>query len=282
MKTKNKMRNLGIVVWVTIMSLGVNAQDTAVERSQIGNLLVNGNFEGTIGANNIPFGWTSSDIQTPASLSLITTGIRVGCLGKKALKMSLDTVQGKSGDVIQVVRGIKPGKTYNVSFWYKYTKPDRGDGSTGFRVLQWLDANDVDIPPTSADSALFGFEASAFNAINVWNRQTINVTAPPIGSDGTVAKLLINISSGGVTDFIIDDVEIVRKKSTTSKLDIYVDGSIVYVDTEAGEQVQVFDLFNQKIVDIPAGDPVTVLANLPKNKILIIRVDNRFAKVVLR
>ncbi len=198
MKKIHKINSLYFTVLFALLSFSVNAQ----------NLLVNGDFEEKIEANNVlPSSWTSSDIQTSASLSLIKESIREGGEGVQAFKMSLDTVQSKIGDIIQVAEGIKPGKVYNVSFWYKYTKANKSDGSTGFRVLQWFDDADSDVPPIATDSELFGFEACAFKSINVWNKQNITVTAPT-----GAKKLLINISSGGVSDFIIDDVEIVRKK----------------------------------------------------------------------
>jgi hypothetical protein len=245
------------------------------------NLLTNGSFEGGI-TNNIPAGWQSTDQQTNISMSLVTTGAQQGT---KALRMSNDGSAGKAGDVVQIVPGIVAGSKYEVSFWYKFTQPESVDGSVVYRVMQWFDATDTDVPPLTEDDPLFGVDYATYVAQNVWVPLTITVTAP-----ATTTQLYLNIASGGVINVHIDDVKVVKQASlginTVEKntVNMYAEGNSLYVATQEGEQVSVYNLMGQKVTNVKAqnNSTVTTLNDLPINQMLIVRVDNKSGKVILK
>jgi Carbohydrate binding domain len=269
---KNKMNEFYKVGLLSLTFFATQAQT---------NLVVNGSFEAGI-TNNIPASWQSSDQQTNISMSLVTTGAQQGT---KALRMSNDGPAGKAGDIVQIVPGIVAGSKYEVSFWYKFTQPEPADGSVTFRVLQWFDATDTDVPPLTEDEALFGFDIAPYVAQNVWVPFTITATAPI-----TAKKLFLNIASGGVINVHIDDVKVVKQSAlginTMEKntVNMYAEGNSLYVATQEGEQVSVYNLMGQKVTNVKAqnNSTVTTLNDLPINQMLIVRVDNKSGKVILK
>jgi Carbohydrate binding domain len=271
MKTTKIITLFGLGLF-TLMSSGVKAQT---------NLLLNGGFEGTIGADNLPESWVNFGGQSATNLSLVTTNTYEGL---NSLSLSYDPATNFDGLVTQTVIGIEPGSQYEVSYWYKYSQ--LATGATAGSALQWLDAADGDVPPTDEDSLFFfGQEADPL-AANVFLPLTVTVTAP-----AAAAKLFIAIATVGSTrNFIVDDVKIVKKGGTLSinevssvkGLNVYTEGNTAYVATEGGEQVSVYNMLGQKLVDVKGDPTVTVLSNLDTNKVLVVRVDNKAAKIILR
>jgi Carbohydrate binding domain len=272
MKTTKMITLCGLGLFA-LMTLGANAQT---------NLLVNGGFEGAIGADNLPESWVNFGGQSAVNLSLVTTNPYEGL---KSLSISYDPATNFDGLVTQTVGGIETGSKYEVSYWYKYSQVVLG--STAGSALQWLDVNNGDVSPTDEDSAFFFGQEAEPLAANVFLPLTVTVTAPP-----TATQLFIGITTSGPTrNFIIDDVKIVKSTTlgvntfdvnTTKSPNVYTNDTTAYVATNGGEEVAVYNLLGQKIAGTKGSTRVTVLPNLKKNEVLIVRVDNKSTKIVLK
>ncbi|WP_310554517.1 hypothetical protein [Flavobacterium sp.] len=265
----NKFYKIGVV---SLLFFSAKAQT---------NLLVNGGFEGAF-TNNTPAGWVtpSTTLQTSVSSAITTIMPQEGA---KALKLSVDQVQGILGDVSQIVPAIVAGSKYDVSFFYKYKQVD--DGSGGFLSLQWFDTMGDDVPPLDEDAEFFGFNPVPYLAKDIWLPFTTTVTAP-----ATTTQLLLVINCGGATDFVIDNAKVIKQAplgiNTIEKntVKMYAEGNSLYVATQEGEQVGVYNLMGQKVTNTLAqgNTTVTVLNDLPLNQMLIVKVDNKSGKVILK
>jgi hypothetical protein len=249
------------------------------------NLLVNGGFEGAIGADNLPASWFNFEPQTTTNLSLVTnaTDPTATFEGTKALKVAYDPSTNVNGSVQQTVTGIQAGSIYDVSYWYKYSDPI-AVGSIGVSALQWLSPTDDDVAPVPADEGFFFGQECPTTAQGVFLPLNFSVTAPAGAS-----KLFINLSCvGAIRNFIFDDVKIVKRtvlgisEVDSKQLNIYTQGDTAYVATQGGEQIGVYNLLGQKITGVTGDEKVTVLSNLTKNQVLIVRVDNKSTKIVLQ
>ncbi len=274
MKTKKmiKFYTLGLFFLVT---MGLHSQ----------NLLVNGGFEGTIGSDNLPASWFNFEPQTATNLSLITnaTDPTATFEGTKALKVAYDPSTNVNGGVQQTVTGIQAGSKYDVSYWYKYGDPI-AVGNVGISALQWLSASDEDVPPVTADEGFFFGQECPTTAQGVFLPLTFTVTAPT-----GAAKLFINLSClGALKNFIFDDVKIMKRtvlsinEFDSKPLNVYTDGDTAYVMTQGGEQIGVYNMLGKKIAGVTGNETVTILPNLTKNQVLIVRVGNKSAKIVLQ
>ncbi len=272
------MRTTKTKTWCTIglfalMSLGANAQT---------NLLLNGGFEGPIGANNLPQSWVNFQAQSAVNVSLETTNPYEGL---NSLSLSYDPATNFDGSVQQTVGGIEAGSKYVVSYWYKYTTIVTG--STGGSALQWLNATNEDVSPIDADSGFFFGQEAEPTTANVFLPLSVTVTAP-----ATATQLFINLTTLGATkNFIVDDVKIVKSgtlgindfnKEKEDALNIYADGNTIYIATKGGERITAYNLSGQKIADVKGDYKVTVLRDLPANQLYVVLVDNKSSKVILK
>ncbi len=264
---------------ITIFTLGLFAFMTLGSTAQT-NLLLNGGFEGAFGANNLPESWVNFTPQSAVNLSLVTTNPYEGL---KSLSISFDPATNNDGLVTQTITGIETGKKYDVSYWYKYS--EIVVGSTGGSALQWLSASNEDVSPVDADlEFFFGQEAPTLSA-GVFLPIAFTVTAP-----ATATQLFIAITTLGPTrNFIVDDVKIIKQPELSSnefsvakKLNIYTNDNTVYVATQGGEQVSLYNLLGQKVASTIANKNVTSFDNLTKNQILVVIVDNKSEKVIVQ
>jgi hypothetical protein len=266
-----KMNTLCAIGLLTLTSLGVNAQT---------NLLLNGGFEDGLGPDNIPVSWFNFEGQSITNLSLVTTSPYEGL---NALSLSFDPGTNLGGSVQQVVNVEQAGTIYEVSYWYKYTSI--AVGNVGGSSLQWVDADGMDVPPVDDDAGFFLGQEAPPTVANVFLPLSVKVTVPP-----TANRLFLNIlTTGGTRGFIVDDARIVKQTTlggiaddaVSKDLNIYTEGNTAYVVTKGGEKVGVFNLLGQKLMDVKGEPTVTVLSNLAKNQVLIVKVDNKSAKIVL-
>lgn len=268
-----KMIKLYTIGVFALMSFGVNAQT---------NLLLNGSFEGTIGADNLPESWINFAPQSAINLSLATLPANVFA-GTKALNISFDPGTNIEGGVSQTISGITTGSEYDVTYFYKYTET-LVLGSVGGSSLQWLNDANEDVPPVDADASFFFGQECPPISQGIFLPIAFKVTAPP-----TATKLFIFLTTiGPLKNFIFDDVKIIKRNSLglneiskENQLKIHTKDSSVFISTEGGEKILVHNLLGQKLSETIGEKNITTVNNLSKNQVLIVSVDNKTQKIIL-
>lgn len=69
-------------------------------------------------------------------------------------------------------------------------------------------------------------------------------------------------------------------KNEIELANVYVNNGVIFVPTTAGERVTVFSATGAVLYDEVANDNLTVIANMPDNQMMIVKVGNRAAKIV--
>lgn len=222
------------------------------------NLVSNGGFE-TVDANGIPVDWNLAPTPT---LSVVTEGAYEGT---NAIASSSFTSISRNID------GIQAGATYTFSFWYKCVTID--DASPYRSRLRWK-------KESGASSG--GYITSTPICVNdTWILQTEELIAP---ADAVRLSITIEAQNSSV---ILDNVSLTTDALSigdinTKSLNVYTQGNTVFIPTQGGEQIAVYNLIGQQIATGIGQAEETVVANLPQNQMLIVRSDNRTAKVILK
>ena len=156
------------------------------------NLALNPSFEAF--NDPIPDNWTKNANMI---LAKETTGAQDG---SNAVNISAATGTG-TGNLEQIITGIVPGETYEISFWYK--ENSKGSTAQGIRLWSNFRTATGNIAPTAGD----GLQPSETLAAagSTWTQYTITVTAP-----ATAEAFLFGIRATQGHEGIVDNCSFVK------------------------------------------------------------------------
>jgi Carbohydrate binding domain. len=193
--TVDAAANSGAARTATITITATTSGETAtIAVSQAGtapavvNLALNPSFEDFTTA--VPDNWTQAGGM---SLTAITTGAQDGT---SAVQIS---ASGSTGRLEQIITGIIPGETYEVSFWYKDNT--QGTNVQGIRIWSNFRNGAAAITPTAGD----GLQPDSFAPVSTWTKYVITVTAP-----ATADSFLFGIRATNGHTGIIDNCSFVK------------------------------------------------------------------------
>ena len=156
------------------------------------NLVTNGGFEGEVGENGRPTGWTYNG--SGATWSVITSVADIP-EGTKALNINVTAAGGTNQSIYQTI-GIVAGEAYKFSFSYNvYRESSSTSGGLTYSV-QWKDASGTVISTATVTSSLLEYVK------DFWLPSEVNVTAP-VGAVDAVIYIRGNRKVG----IYIDDVQ---------------------------------------------------------------------------
>lgn len=173
------------------------------------NLLVNGDLEAWDDATT-PTGWTKAE-----ALNQEATEVHGGSYS--AFR------NGGSGtkDLAQTIMGITPGKTYNISFWYKSGNSDASDTTNARIWSYWRSGGDAsvnNVTDAATDAALRGPNNVYLDDNGgVWTQYSVDVVAP-----ATTDRLYFEVRSYTGSQVYWDDMSVTCTdcNSTTPTLSI--------------------------------------------------------------
>jgi uncharacterized protein YjdB len=111
------------------------------------------------------------------------------------------------------------------------------------------------------------------STVHIVGAGTTTITASQAGNDTYNAATPLTAK---LTVSAIDGLSEVR-----TLLPVRIANSKVFVTTQAGSNIEVFNILGTKVCSLIATDTETEISGLPKNQILIVRSGNAVAKVIL-
>lgn len=234
-----------------IVGLNANAQE---------NLFVNASFETLEGG--VPTGWDLSGNNTVSADA--HEGIN-----------SLQLVE--PGGIAQLAAGVEANEVYTLSFWYKYKVRPTGEGLLNYSSSWW----DADGNEYYGEGEFDLMNATVPFAQELWLPLTVDITAQPLAT-----QFYLGLGAQTGVTVLVDDIKLAKKtvagKADFNKktLNVYTQGNTAYIQTMGNEQIEVYNLMGQKIIETKGQSTVTTLSNLPQNQVLIVRVNTHSVKIL--
>jgi hypothetical protein len=233
------------------------------------NLVVNGGFE-DIGNDGKPSGWTYDGTFEVSSV------VPSGVTGVNSLDAN---ILSGSGYAMQENIPVQAGKTYTLSFQYYVYRSPSNEATSGIQVqYAWV--------RSTGGGAGASVRSSYLSCLDEWIEYTADIT-----SHNAAASVKIFIMLSGGIGVYIDDVKLVEKSEvitgTSSAIkaqSLFVrseNGNLVVSGAPAGSRIDVYNVVGSRLQSAVAAQGETVIPNLPKGQVLIVRSGNEAAKVAL-
>jgi hypothetical protein len=239
------------------------------------NLVVNGSFE-EVGGDSKPVGW---EWDSNNNITYGATGdVSDIPNGEKVLNINV-TKGGQTRAIFQIITtGIVPEEEYEYSFQYNIYRPTSGTNPT--YNIGWLDAsgNIMDVGIYLSDPFP--------DLEDAWMLTGNGGLVSPAGATAAYIDFSFDSSIG----IYIDDVQFVRTSNVITGLSavkaqsLFVrseNGNLVVSGAAEGSRIDVYSLVGNRLQSAVAAQGETVIPNLPKGQVLIVRSGNEAAKVAL-
>jgi hypothetical protein len=247
---------LFLITFLFVQAISLNAQ----------NLVVNGDFEDE-------GGWNYSNTHS------ITEGSRDEGVGTKVMNI-IAAAGTNSSNMTQTVAGIEAGERYKLSLWYKaYENLPETQGLT--IDYRWR-------KNATSNISGHGFVNSGYLFLteNEWMPyETDEITAP-----ATATHLYLIIAANMGLKVFLDDITLVKvSEGVITGIDAVEEqplsvraksGSVTVRNAPAGSRIDVYNVVGSRLQSAVAAQGETVIPNLPKGQVLIVRSGNEAAKVL--
>lgn len=254
------------------------------------NLISNGGFEET--GENFPQGWE------PTSTSGVTFSLVTGDgnfhEGIQGFQVAATSNSAKGAE--QAFTGLVSDTEYTFSFWYKYVAlPNRQNSGDGIRFSIAYDAINIEDPLNPIPSGFIGYIESPAEGLpiveGIWLPAEFTGDTPPVsGSTWSVGdgSGTISVQVTRQPTVIFDAMQLVGEETmgtgefSAKKMNIYTNEGNLYIATNGGESLRVYNLLGQEVASAVGNPAVTVISSLPQNQVLIVRDGSRSAKVIVK
>jgi hypothetical protein len=253
------------------------------------NILINGSFE-DVGEDGKPTGWTCSGTNVVFG---ITTAVDDIPDGANVFSVEITNTTNVKRDISQTLAVVQ-GETYSFSFFSQvYGLPAAASLTRNFfnysitfvdntnfnNTIRWVDTDGDGVP----DGQMFTSELLPYEK-DEWMLFETEFTVPA-GANQIMVSLNFHLG----VDVYIDDVQLVKTNevitgipAVKAKLPVRSEnGNLVVSGAPAGSRIDVYNLFGERLQSVIAATGETVIPNLPKGQVLIVRSGNEAAKVVL-
>jgi hypothetical protein len=262
------------------------------------NLVKNGGFETWTNTSAAPDNWVYRSSYTTSVISLISGTPTTGEVneGTNAVKFSLTGNAARGLNQFIGKTGLSADKEYTLSFWYKYivAPSEVSSGNYGLKVTAnyyyystesygWYEivsSGQREAPYTQLPVVL-----------DTWVPASFTGTTPATPTTGIIVdSLYIDLLVTRMATVVVDDIQLVCNSCSSTginetlaanKLNVYTNNGVLYIATQGGEQIEVYNTYGQKVHVAEGQNTVTTIYGLPRQQILIIRSGKTVAKVIL-